>query len=230
MKFNLFRLAFPVAISYFFLSISFSLLAKSSPLGSVEIALLSLWVYAGAAQFVAVELFKTSTWIWEITLTTLIINSRMWVYSFIFLNRIKQLPLLKKISLLIGITDENYLLFSLNQDKKLVYRHFLAVVILLYLAWNAGTLVGIHFIDELPWYVEENIHFLYYLLFIILFFEAILSNKIYFFLALITMGFNFLFRNFFNPAVALVLASLLGSLFFTLWKEKKPKKQSLEKI
>ena len=220
MNLNLFRLAFPIVISYFFLSISFSILAKNSPLNSEQIALLSLLVYAGAAQFVAVELFKTNIGMWEIVLTTLIINSRMWVYNFVFLARVKKFSFLKKLSLLIGITDENYVLFSFDKEKKLLYSQFLFIIILLYAAWNTGTLVGIHFVKVIPDYIEENVNFLYYLLFIILLFEFVIANKIYFVLVLIAIVFNFIFQKFFDPSISLVIATLISSFFFTLLNQK----------
>ena len=66
----------PIAIGYLPIAITFGLLAKSAGLPNVISALMSFAVYAGASQFIAVQLFSLGTLPWEIILTTFIINLR----------------------------------------------------------------------------------------------------------------------------------------------------------
>ncbi len=185
---------------------------------------MSILIFAGAAQFIGLELFKNMIPGWEIIIATFVINLRMAIYSFSFLPRVKDFSFIKKFFLLIGLTDENYVLFSLNSNKTFNYYQLLFIIILCYLGWNFGTFVGIYFLQEIPHYIDANIYFLYYLLFVILLIESIFNNKKYLLLVLITIGLNFLFSIWVESFLRVILASLVGGGIFVGLSRKKLKK------
>ncbi len=222
MNLSLLRLALPIFISYFFLSISYALFAKGEGGGvwvaNEHIVLLSVFVFAGAAQFITVELLRNNLPALEIIFSALIVNLRMSVYSFTFLPKIKELSFFKKISILIGITDENYILFNLHKTKSWSYRDLVLVVFLCYFFWNLGTWIGTFFLNSIPEVIEKNTHALYYLLFIILLYESIRQNMKYVFLVGLTIFFNFLLTFFLNEEILflnLIVGSGLGALVYT---------------
>lgn len=85
----------PIAIGYIPIAITFGLLAKSMGIHYSIAAMMSFWVYAGASQFVAVNLLALNATYWEIVLTTFIINFRHFLMSASLSRRIEQ-PTSKK--------------------------------------------------------------------------------------------------------------------------------------
>ncbi|NPV42797.1 MAG: AzlC family ABC transporter permease [Firmicutes bacterium] len=71
--------------------------------------MMSFWVYAGASQFVAVNLLALNATYWEIVLTTFIINFRHFLMSASLSRRIEQPTSKKWIAFIsFGITDETF--------------------------------------------------------------------------------------------------------------------------
>ena len=66
----------PTLLGYIGIGLSFGIVAASQDFSVLEILLLCLLVYAGAAQFIICALVITGTPISAIVLTTLIVNSR----------------------------------------------------------------------------------------------------------------------------------------------------------
>src|SRR4028118_899911 len=66
----------PLALSIFTYGISFGVLARQAGLSLVEAFLMSSLVFAGASQFIAVELRHSPLPIATLLLTTLVINLR----------------------------------------------------------------------------------------------------------------------------------------------------------
>ncbi|TFI48987.1 branched-chain amino acid ABC transporter permease, partial [Diaphorobacter sp. DS2] len=65
-----------IAIGYAPIALTFGLLAKTTGLTIGETVLMSLLVFAGAAQYISLSLLTLGTGIFEIVLTTFIVNIR----------------------------------------------------------------------------------------------------------------------------------------------------------
>ncbi|MEZ2005419.1 AzlC family ABC transporter permease, partial [Staphylococcus aureus] len=68
-------------LGYAGVGISFGIVASSQNFSILEIILLCLVIYAGAAQFIMCALFIAGTPISAIVLTVFIVNSRMFLLS-----------------------------------------------------------------------------------------------------------------------------------------------------
>ena len=73
----------PTLLGYIGIGLSFGIVAASQDFSVLEILLLCLLVYAGAAQFIICALVITGTPISAIVLTTLIVNSLFVVHDII---------------------------------------------------------------------------------------------------------------------------------------------------
>lgn len=71
----------PTLLGYAGVGISFGIVASSQNFSILEIVLLCLVIYAGAAQFIMCALFIAGTPISAIVLTVFIVNSRMFLLS-----------------------------------------------------------------------------------------------------------------------------------------------------
>lgn len=98
----------PTLLGYAGVGFSFGIVGVASGFGVLEIALLSILVYAGAAQFIIIALMAVHTPIWIIVLTALIVNSRMFLLSMTLAPSFKNESLLQRIGIGALLTDETF--------------------------------------------------------------------------------------------------------------------------
>jgi 4-azaleucine resistance transporter AzlC len=135
--------ALPVVLGYLPVGMAFGLLARSAGLTLSEVGLMSLFVYAGASQFLAIEMiFKGMTGL-PILLATFFINLRHFLMSsnlsLYFKNT--HLPLLGLLSA--QLTDESFAVAISNPPKvKNNPPYLFGLQMTSHLAWVAGSIGG----------------------------------------------------------------------------------------
>ncbi len=136
-----FAAALPIVMGYFPIAMAYGLLAKNTGLSVVEAGLTSGLIYAGAAQFMALDLFASGVATGSIILTTFLLNLRYFVMSASLSVNLKEdtKPFLPLIGF--GITDETFSVLSFNKDK-LNSLYVLIVNVFPYLSWTIGTITG----------------------------------------------------------------------------------------
>lgn len=102
----------PIGIGYAPVALTFGILSLKSGLSMLEAGLMSLFVFAGASQFIAVQLISQGATIWVIGLTTLIVNIRHILMSFSMLRFFEGVSLPKLAVIAHGVTDESFVLSS----------------------------------------------------------------------------------------------------------------------
>jgi 4-azaleucine resistance transporter AzlC len=68
--------AWPICLGYVPIGLAFGVLAQKSGLGPLEAGLMSVLVFAGSAQFIAVSMLNTGAGLIPIVLTTFLVNLR----------------------------------------------------------------------------------------------------------------------------------------------------------
>ncbi|MBN1850831.1 MAG: AzlC family ABC transporter permease [Deltaproteobacteria bacterium] len=122
--------AWPICLGYIPIGLAFGVLAQKAGLGVVEIAMMSIFVFAGSSQFIAVSMLAAGANVVSIILTTFMVNLRHLLMSSslaVFLHGARP----AKLSLYAyGVTDESFVVnysrfkqgdWSLN--KALVVNH-----------------------------------------------------------------------------------------------------------
>lgn len=71
----------PICLGYLPIGLAFGVLAQKAGLGPFEIGLMSVFVFAGSSQFIAVSMLSSGATILSIVLTTFIINLRHFLMS-----------------------------------------------------------------------------------------------------------------------------------------------------
>lgn len=142
--------AVPVMVGYFPIAVGFGVLAVQNQLGALDAVLMSLIVFAGAAQFVAVGLIAAGVEPLQIVAGVFFLNLRHLIMVLSLRNRFAQQPgrLLQWSALL--VTDETFSLAATRQGIQVPAAYLLGVGLGAYSAWVAGTAVGAWFAAGIP--------------------------------------------------------------------------------
>lgn len=213
----------PIAIGYIPIAIAFGLLAKSSGIPNHIAALMSLLIFAGASQFVGVNLLMLATPYWLIALTTFVLNSRHFLMSASLSRRVERTAPKRLLTLLsFGITDETFTVASLQEEERFPLSYLLALNFTAYSAWNIGTWIGLFLADALPKSIQASMGIALYAMFIGLLIPSMRTSRSILFLALASAAINTIFHqlNLFgglsvglNIVLTTIIVSFLGAIF-----------------
>jgi 4-azaleucine resistance transporter AzlC len=135
--------AWPICLGYFPIGLAFGVLAQKIGLSPVEIGLMSLLVYAGSAQFIAVAMLGSGAAVIPIILTTLIVNLRHLLMSSSLAVHLRHLGRGWLSLYAYGVTDES---FALNmtrfRDRGWTWQRALVLNHTSNLAWIISTIIG----------------------------------------------------------------------------------------
>lgn len=135
--------ALPIVLGYLPVGITFGILARKAGLTSFEVGLMSLFVYAGASQFLAIEMISKGVPNFSIILATFFINLRHILMSsnFSVYLRDVRIPILGVLSA--QITDESYAVAISKLPRMKNRSHYLlGLQIISQLAWVGGSVMG----------------------------------------------------------------------------------------
>lgn len=131
----------PIFIGYFPSAIAFGVLAKGYGVGLLETFLFSAVVFAGASQFIALNLLVSGVGYAGIILTTLLVNFRHFLMSAYLSRRLGALDRKYKFLIAFGVTDEVFSVLSFTQGK-LPGTFVFILQLSAYSGWVSGTLAG----------------------------------------------------------------------------------------
>ena len=171
-----FKVGLPLTLGYFPVAMAFGLLAKNTGINIRDTGLFSILVYAGASQFMALDLILANVTTSGIILATFLLNLRHMVMSAslsLKLEDIKKkwLPLVA-----FGITDESFSVLSFHEGK-LTLPFILSLQFSGYLSWVAGTMVGFLVGEILPRSLQTSLGIGLYAMFISLLVPEIKKSR-----------------------------------------------------
>jgi len=135
--------ALPIVLGYLPVGMAFGVLARQAGLTPIEVGLMSLLVYAGASQFLAIEMIlKGMAWM-PIVIATFFINLRHLLMSstlslYFNRNRLQTLGLLSA-----ELTDESFAV-AMSDTSKIMNRpaYLFGLQITSHIAWITGSVAG----------------------------------------------------------------------------------------
>ena len=181
----------PIFIGYFPAAVAFGILSKTTGITLWESFLFSAVVFAGASQFIALNLLATGMGFAGIILTTLLVNFRHFLMSAYLSTRIKETLKRYYIFLAFGVTDEVFSVLSFKQghlSKGFVFTVQMAA----YSGWVAGTLCGYLMGEFLPPILSQSMGVALYALLLAILMPEIKVSSRSFFLVLSSGLFNWL--------------------------------------
>ncbi|HSY27349.1 MAG TPA: AzlC family ABC transporter permease [Burkholderiaceae bacterium] len=127
----------------------FGSLAMTARIAPWQGQLMSLSVFAGSSQFIAVGLMAVNTSMLVIWLATFIVNLRHMLYAATLLPHVRHLPLWWRGSLGFLLTDETFAVMDryywLHPASRHGHWYFLGSALSMYANWQFWTLIGLLF-------------------------------------------------------------------------------------
>jgi 4-azaleucine resistance transporter AzlC len=135
--------AWPICLGYFPLGLAFGVLAKQIGLSAWEIGLMSLLVFAGSAQFIAVAMIDGGASVAAIVLTTFVVNFRHVLMSSALAVRLNGVSRRFLALFAYGVTDESFAV-NMTRFRQGGWDRWRALVVnhTANLAWIAATVAG----------------------------------------------------------------------------------------
>jgi 4-azaleucine resistance transporter AzlC len=141
------KVTFPFMVGAAPFGVIFGALATAQGLHPAQTMSLSLFVFSGSAQFVAISLLALGAGGWTIWLATLILNLRHTLYAAALVPYVRHLSLPWRFVLSAGLTDET---FAAMEDRyrrlgrnELSHWAYLASVLSMYFNWQFWCALGV---------------------------------------------------------------------------------------
>jgi len=133
-----------VLITPFLVGVPFGILARETGLDPLQTSGMSVIMFAGASQFVALELFRSGATPVVVIATTLLINLRHLLMAASLRPHFGDRPLPTRLGLAYLLTDEAFAMGSSwyrRGGRGLAY--YLTFAASMWVLWNLGTIVGV---------------------------------------------------------------------------------------
>lgn len=150
LKKNILR-TLPVMTGYLVLGIGFGIVLGSKGYGIGWCLAMSVFIYAGSMQFVAVDLMAAGAGLLTVALTTLMVNARHLFYGISMIDRYRDTGK-EKPYLIFGLTDETYSLVC--QEDGMTKQDLFQVTLLDQIYWVTGSVLGVLAGTLIPWDFE----------------------------------------------------------------------------
>lgn len=137
------KTSMPVILGYIPAGFAFGLMMSSIGQKVLTSFIMSVVIYAGAGQYMAVDLIKNNVTLLSIAVTTFLINSKHLFYGLSLLDKYKNAGV-KRIYLMFSLTDETYALLTSTEFPKDVNKntYMLLVSLINHLSWITGCTLG----------------------------------------------------------------------------------------
>lgn len=133
----------PVMAGYLVLAAGFGILMSTHGFQVIHAFFMSLFIYAGSLQYVAVQLLSDHAALATIGVTALLVNMRHVFYGISLIDRYKGAGW-RKWYLMFALTDETYSLIVADQEKGQDHHlYYFYISLLNHIYWLVGTIVGV---------------------------------------------------------------------------------------
>lgn len=168
------KATFPVFSGYIVLGFGFGIILHSKGFGVLWAFCMSLFIYAGSMQYVAIDLLSGGATIITMLLTTLLVNARHLFYGISMIDKYKDAGKIKPY-LIFSLTDETYSLLC-SENEQTSHRYHLLVSLFNHIYWVSGSVIGA-IVGSAFDFAPKGIDFALTALFVTVFIEQWLSSK-----------------------------------------------------
>jgi len=206
----------PVIIGYFPIALTFGLLAAER-MSIAHAIFMSAWVYAGASQFMALELIGAQAAAVEIVIATFLMNFRHLIMSASFSQRLERHRQAAALPLAFWLTDETFSV-AMASGRTVNPRYMLGLELTSYVSWVSGTCLGFAVGGFIPPLLQESMYIALYALFVALLVPHVKRSLPILATAVFAAGVNTLLQRLqimkpgWSLVAAILLASILGAL------------------
>ncbi len=215
--------AVPIMLGYFSVAMAFGLLVKSAGLYLKDAVLFSTVVFAGASQFMALNMLMSGISPLSIVAATFLVNFRHFVMSASLGSRLDK-PKIWQIPLIaFGVTDETFSVVMAGKGS-LSAVYVITVSFFSYISWAGGTVSGYLLGTFIPDALGDSLGMGLYVLFVALLVPEIKKHLKVLWVALSSGLLNVVLGSVsqIGQSWSLVLGVIISSMVFTLLTPKEP--------
>lgn len=213
----------PLILGIVPIGIAYAIMARQTGFSVVETIFMSMAVFAGASQMMAVGMYGQGAGIASVILATFILNLRHLIMSTCVVNRIKNEPMRRKLLAAFGVTDESFAIFATEKKENCTAWYFLGLFTVTYVSWIGGSAIGAITSDFLPAMIAASLGIALYAMFIGILVPNLKHNLKLGLLVLLAAVCNCVFTQLMDSSWALVLSTLIcaaiGVLFVDIEKQ-----------
>ncbi len=176
-----FKSTVPVLTGYLVLGFGFGIVLTSNGYGILMAFIMSLFIYAGSMQYVAIGFFTAGASLVTVAVTTLMVNARHLFYGISMLSKYKNTGK-RKPYLIFSLTDETYSLVcsdNIPVESQYANDFYLLVSLLNHAYWVFGSVLGAAF-GSVVSFNTQGIDFALTALFVTVFVDQWLNSKKHF--------------------------------------------------
>ncbi|UCZ52003.1 AzlC family ABC transporter permease [Bacillus shivajii] len=200
----------PIAVGYMPVALTFGLISGATGLTVFESVLMSMVVFAGAAQYMALSMIALGSGAIEIVLATFIVNFRHLLMSASIHERAEKSSKKMRALYAFGLTDEVFAVASTN-DPPVRSTYILGTAAVAYSSWVSFTAIGYFAGGFLPHILQESMAIALYALFVALLVPAIKKEgKVVISLAILGGIFHSIFHLWMSTGWAIMFATIVA--------------------
>ena len=206
--------ALPIILGYLPIGLAYGMLAVNKGLTPLQTTAMSIFVFAGSSQLVAIEMISAGAAVAAIIAMTFLVNLRHLLLSASLSLHLRNLPLYYYPFLGFLVTDESFAVaMSKIDSRKKKQRYFFGLGFTAYLGWVFSSAVGAFLTEFIDFGSGGALDFVLPAMFVVLLVMQISSKSeiiVAVFSALLSLFFALTIEGSWNIILATVLAAFLG--------------------
>lgn len=217
----------PIALGYAPVAMTFGLLAKTTGLNFFETVAMSLFIFAGAGQFIAISLIGIGAGAFELIFTEFVVNIRHLLMSASLSKKADDDPKWMKAIYSFGLTDETFAVSSLKKGSVGAFYMF-GLTFISYSSWVVSSGVGHVIGQSLPATLQESLGIALYCMFIGLLVPSIRRKLSIIILPLIAGVFNAFFMLVLHISMgwSVIISTIIAAVIVEMIKKGRGKYES----
>lgn len=169
-------LGMPIALGYVPVSFSFGMLAVAAGIPPWAAIIISMTNLTSAGQFAGLHIIAASGGMWEMAVTTFVINLRYMFMSLSLSQKTGKMPLIQRLITAFGITDEIFAVASTTAHR-ITFPFMSGLIATPYIGWALGTALGAFMTGFLPPRLSDALGITLYAMFIAIILPAARRDK-----------------------------------------------------
>ncbi|WP_280769302.1 AzlC family ABC transporter permease [Salipaludibacillus daqingensis] len=204
----------PIALGYMPVALTFGLISGATGLTVIEAVFMSMIVFAGAAQYMALSMIALGSTAVEIIFATFIVNFRHLLMSASIHEGAETSTLRKRVFYGFFLTDEVFAVAS-TSNRPIRSQYIIGVGLVAYSSWVCFTGVGYFAGAFLPEIIQESMAIALYALFIALLVPSVKTQgKVVIRLALLGAIFNAIFQVWLSTGWSIMAATITAVVMY----------------
>ena len=207
------KVSLPIILGYLPVAMAFAVMATDVGMTQMETILMSVLVFAGASQIMAVGMVSGGATMISVVIATFVFNLRHFIMGSYIMRKLGKTSIGQKFALTNGITDESFAIVGATPKDKCTVHFILGIITVTYGSWIVGTIIGAFASVFIPEIVSNALGIAIYALFVALLVPGIKKDIRLIVLVIFTAILNAVLTYFIPSSWAIIASSIIGALF-----------------